>query len=485
MQLSSLILFACHAAALGILKPKAFASTADGKYKISSYAAPVKGHGNPGSSQTWSLSIDDTKTGHKQKVSGFGASVTETTVDVFNKLPPLKLAKLLVELMTPVGNDFGVLRHTIGSSDLSPEPAMSYDDNGGNAGKVDLTLAHFDIGDRGRAMVKMLKAMKLLDWDLTILGTAWGPPGWMMNGGMYVGASNNTLNHNYGKQYGEYFAKYLQEFQREGLHIDAITIQNEPLNNNTGMPTMVVQPDESGQIIRDYVGPALQRAGLKTEIWAYDHNTDRPDYPQAVMDIAPQFVNTAAWHCYANPIDWTVLTDFYNTNSHIKGFKQFQTECWTSNIYTGWNQVPDFVMGPMQNYAEGSLAWTLATDTNNGPCLDTPGACCTCTGLVVVDTVAGTYNFTTDYYMMGQFSKFMPRGATVLAGTGSSTNADGEGVESVASINPDLSRSVVIENKFTNPVYVSLTTKSGETWSGKVEAQSVTTWVLPPNLRTL
>ena len=137
-------------------------------------------------------------------------------------------------------------------------------------------------------------------------------------------------------------------------------------------------------------------------------------------------------------------------------------------------------MGPMQNWAWGSVAWTLATNTDDGPCLDTPGACCTCTGLVVVNTTAGTYNFTTDYYMMGQFSKFMPRGATVLASTGSNTNATtGFGVESVASLNPDGTRSVVIENKFTNDVYITLTTKSGETWSGLVETESVTTWILP------
>ena len=134
----------------------------------------------------------------------------------------------------------------------------------------------------------------------------------------------------------------------------------------------------------------------------------------------------------------------------------------------------------MQNWAMGSLAWTLATNTNDGPCLDTPGACCTCTGLVVVNTTAGTYNFTTDYYMMGQFSKFMPRGATVLAGTGSYTYSSGGGLESVASLNLDGTRSVVIENKFDNPVYVTLTTKSGEIWSGLVETESVTTWILPP-----
>ena len=267
------LLLATQAVAFGFPRPKAYASTADGKYKISPYTAPVSGHGNPGESSTWELAIDDTVSGHKQRVTGFGAAVTETTVDVFNQLPKEQLARLLGELMTPEGNNFGIMRHTIGSSDLSPEPAMSYDDNGGNAGMVDLSLSHFNIGQRGHAMATMLRSMRSLNRDMTILGSCWGVPGWMKIDGMLVGAGNNTLNHMYSEQYGEYFVKYIRAFEDAGAHLDAITIQNEPLNNNSGMPSMVIEPVESGKLIRDHVGPALRRAGLETEIWAYDHNT--------------------------------------------------------------------------------------------------------------------------------------------------------------------------------------------------------------------
>jgi glucan endo-1,6-beta-glucosidase len=276
MLFSVLLFLAGHAVAFEFLKPEAYASTADGKYKISPYTAPVRGHGHPGNNLTWSLSIDDTRSGYKQKVTGFGAAVTETTVDVFNQLPEHQLAQLLKELMTPEGNNFGIMRHTIGSSDLSPEPAMSYDDNGGNAGMADLSLSHFNIGYRGVAMAKMLESMRDLNRYMTILGSCWGVPGWMKFDGTLVGAGNNTLNHKYSSQYGEYFAKYIQAFEAAGAHIDAITIQNEPLNNNSGMPSMVIEPAESGELIRDYVGPALRRAGLETEIWAYDHNTGMP-----------------------------------------------------------------------------------------------------------------------------------------------------------------------------------------------------------------
>jgi glucosylceramidase len=185
-----------------------------------------------------------------------------------------------------------------------------------------------------------------------------------------------------------------------------------------------------------------------------------------------------AWHCYATDNKWSVLTDFHNTNPNVK---QYMTECWTSSTSysTRWRQAADFTMGPLQNWASGVMAWGLGTDNSDGPHLSSSGACTTCRGLVTINAAAGTYEFQVDYYMMAQFSKFIPKGAVVLSGTGSYSYADGTGIESVATLNPDRSRTVVIENKFNSDSYVTLTTKSGETWSGLTRANSVVTWVLP------
>lgn len=153
------------------------------------------------------------------------------------------------------------------------------------------------------------------------------------------------------------------------------------------------------------------------------------------------------------------------------------TECWTSSTSTPWNQASTFTMGPLQNWASGSIAWTLGTDGSDGPHLSGDGACTTCRGLVTVD--GGDYKMQIDYYVLGQFSKFMPRGATVLSGTGSYIYGDGSGLESVATVNPDGTRTVVIENRFGNDVYVTVKTGSGQTWSGRVYTKSLVTWVLP------
>jgi glucan endo-1,6-beta-glucosidase len=259
------------ALAASITTAAAYASSSDGVYKLSEYAAPVKGTGNPGSNSTWSLKIDDSASGHKQTIRGFGAAVTDATVAVFNDLPSATLSQLLNELMTSDGANFAMLRHTVASSDLSADPAYSYDDNNGN---VDTSLSSFNLGDRGTAMAELLAKMQALQPDLTLLGSVWSPPGWMKLNGVIDGTTvNNNLNHNYVDEYAQYFVKYIQAYAKLGSTVNAITIQNEPLNSQAGMPTMYVYADESGLLIQQNVGPALANADLNVKIWAYDHNT--------------------------------------------------------------------------------------------------------------------------------------------------------------------------------------------------------------------
>lgn len=121
--------------------------------------------------------------------------------------------------------------------------------------------------------------------------------------------------------------------------------------------------------------------------------------------------------------------------------------------------------------------WTEASDGTFGPYI--PGGCSTCRGLFVVDEAAKTFEYTVDYYMLAQFSKYIPKGAVILNGSGSHSYDGYSGIQSVASKNPDGTRTVVVENTFGNDIYLTLNTTSGEQWSGNLLANSVTTWVLP------
>lgn len=275
-----------HSKEIRATSAQAYCSNSNGQYKLSSISAPVQGSGTPGSESTWDLTIDDTSSGYKQTITGFGAAVTDATVTVFNQLSSSTLSQLLSQLMTSAGANFGLMRHTIGASDLSGDPAYTYDDNGGSA---DPNLTGFNLGDRGNAMAAMLAKMKSLNSGLTIFGSPWSPPGWMKLNGVIDGSTtNNNLNDGYlssglgstgySSQFAQYFVKYIQAYEAAGAHIDAITLQNEPLNSQSGYPTMYMFDYEQADLIQNYVGPALSNAGLDTKIWAYDHNTGKENY---------------------------------------------------------------------------------------------------------------------------------------------------------------------------------------------------------------
>ncbi|KAI2636814.1 glycoside hydrolase family 30 protein [Xylaria nigripes] len=454
----------------------AYVTTSDLSHKLSVASPPVTGTGTGGSS-TWSLNIDDTPAGQKQSIIGFGGAVTDSTVTVMGALSDDLRAQLINDLISPEGADFSFLRHTIGASDLSAPPVYSYDDG---TGGPDLTLVNFNLGDRGNAMADMLGTMRGIKPDLTILGSVWTPPGWMKLNRVLAGnADNNSLDPQYYSEYAQYFVKYLQAYASHGATIDAIAIQNEPLNSQgSGHPTMYMSADEAVEVISQFVGPQLRLAGFDTEIWAYDHNTDQPSYPTTVLNGAGEYVQATAWHCYATNLDWTVLTNLHNA---FPDKPQYMTECWTSPT-TPWYQSSKNTIGPLQNWAEGSLMWTLGTwtqaaDGTFGPYIN--GGCATCRGLFTVDQATGTYELGIDYYTLAQYSKFMPKGAIIMDGSGSFSYDGYFGVQSVASRNPDGSRTVVMENTFGNDVYVTVNTKSGEVWSGNLLANSITTWVLP------
>jgi O-glycosyl hydrolase len=70
--------------------------------------------------------------------------------------------------------------------------------------------------------------------------------GWMKLNGVQEGTTvNNNLNPAYSGPYAEYFVQYIQRFAKMGVTVNAITIQNEPLNSNAGFPTMYVSADNA------------------------------------------------------------------------------------------------------------------------------------------------------------------------------------------------------------------------------------------------
>ncbi|KXT17213.1 hypothetical protein AC579_322 [Pseudocercospora musae] len=459
--------------------------------RLSGTRPPRLAKGNPDGSTCVprSVLIDDLH-GAKQEMMGFGMSWTDCTVENLNKLQPGSFHNAMKELFAPhpIGNDMGMMRHTIGSSDMSGRQ-YSFCDNGPsfNEGEPDLNLETFALGEDGEAMVNMIKIMGEYKGNVFLIGSPWSYPGWMKHNGLAVaqrlntGTSYNNLNNSFDRQYTKqavaYFTKYLDAYKACGVQVNAITLMNEPLNYQGGYPCMFLDAADAADILNAGLGAALQERNVS--LLAYDHNTDQAAYPMRVIQRAPGFVHGAAWHCYAYLANYTVLEDFHEA---FPNTPQFLTECSNYRPRAGalnW-AVADAFMLPTQFGSSGSTMWVMATDANYGP--HAPwGGCDACSGAIIVNS-STAYTKTSDYYMVGQFSRFVRRGARnykVLRGIEGDISTNGQfGI--VAINNPDKGWVIVFKNNMNRTETVRLSfTGSSHVWEGTIDNATVTTWLIP------
>jgi glucosylceramidase len=183
--------------------------------------------------------IDVDSTQVFQTVDGFGFTLTGGSASVINHLIAADKTNLLRELFATADNSIGVsyLRISIGASDLNAT-VFSYDDV--PAGQTDINLSNFSLAPDKTDLIPLLKEILAINPSIKILAAPWSSPVWMKDNGSSVGGS---LQVQYYDAYAKYFVKYIQQMKAEGIAIDAITPQNEPLNpgNNPSLVMTALQ----------------------------------------------------------------------------------------------------------------------------------------------------------------------------------------------------------------------------------------------------
>ncbi|SDI41011.1 glycoside hydrolase family 30 beta sandwich domain-containing protein [Mucilaginibacter sp. P25] len=384
------------------------------------------------------ITVDENQT--YQGIDGFGFTLTGGSAGLLNGLGANQ-TNVLNELFGTANGQIGIsyIRISIGASDLSSSD-FTYNQTAG-----DFNMNNFSISAENQDLLPILKKIIAINPSIKIIATPWTAPTWMKvnttgNNG-YTGGSLNTAA-GYYDAYARYFVKYLQAMQAQGITIDAITPQNEPLNpyNN---PSMVMQPDEQANFIKNNLGPQIRAAGFQTKIIAYDHNTDRIDYPETVLADggANPYVDGSAFHLYAGNI--SALTDVHNSypNKNV-----YFTEQWVgapSNFGgdLSWH-INTLIIGATRNWSRNVLEWNLASDPNNNP--HTPGGCSTCLGGITISGTSITRNV--GYYIIGHASRFVRPGAVRI-----SSNLSGS-IQTVAFKNSDGSKVLIALNNGSSSV---------------------------------
>ena len=373
---------------------------ADESVKLQKQNIALNFTSTPNSNQN--IEVDESQT--FQTIDGFGYTLTGGSAQVINSLTNTKKQELLQELFGANANSISVsyLRISIGASDLNAAP-FSYSD------PMDVTLNNFSLAPDMTHLIPVLKEILVINPNIKIIAVPWSAPAWMKLNNSYMGG--NLFSLRYGV-YAQYFVKYLQAMKLQGINIDAVCPQNEPLNDGNN-PSMLMSAVEQTNFIKNNLGPAFQAANITTKIVIYDHNCDKPDYPISVLGdaIANPFIDGSAFHLYAGDISaLSTVHDAYPSKN------VYFTEQWTSS--TGdfasdlkWH-TKNVIIGSMRNWSKIALEWNLANDASFGP--HTSGGCSQCKGAITVNS-SSDFTRNVSYYIIAHASKFVPAGSVRIA----------------------------------------------------------------------
>lgn len=234
-----------------------------------------------------------------QSVDGFGFALTGGSAQHMIRMSAPERKKLIQELFGAGTNDIGIsyLRLSIGASDLN-DHTFSYNDL--PEGQTDLKLEKFTLKEDEQDVIPVMKEILAINPDIKILGSPWSPPLWMKTNHNIQGG---RLQKQYYSVYAQYFVKYIQGMKKHGINIEAITIQNEPFNDGN-TPSNQFFAKEQSNFIKNDLGPAFKKEGIKTKIILFDHNCDAPEYPISILTDpeANKFVDGSGFHLYVGPI---------------------------------------------------------------------------------------------------------------------------------------------------------------------------------------
>ena len=352
------------------------------------------------------IAVEDTRT--YQTMDGFGFTLTGGSAMHIVRMAPGARSALLRELFATVGTNIGTsyLRLSIGASDLN-ERVFSYDDL--PPGETDPELKKFDLGPDRADVIPVLKEILRINPALKLLGSPWSAPTWMKTNHDTRGGS---LKPEYHDAYAKYFVKYIQAMRAEGIRIDAVTIQNEPLHPGNN-PSMFMPAQQQAAFIKRSLGPAFAAAKLDTKIIIYDHNCDRPDYPLSILDDpgAAKYVAGSAFHLYAGRIEALTRVHEAHPDKHVYFTEQWVGAPGDLRKELTWH-VRELIIGATRNWSRTVLEWNLAADSRWEPHTDR-GGCDRCLGAVTIDGNNVTRN--PAYYIIAHAAKFVRPGSVRIA----------------------------------------------------------------------
>jgi len=355
---------------------------------------------------TISIVVNTEKT--DQTFLGIGGAITDASAEVFAKLSPKKQQEFLNAYYDKnKGIGYSLARTNIHSCDFSSD-SYTYVAEG------DKDLTSFNIGhDRKYRIPLIKKAIKAAGGKLTLFASPWSPPAFMKD--------NNDILHGgvllpeFAPAWALYYTKFIKAYEKEGIPIWGLTIQNEPMAKQR-WESCIYTPEAEKDFLKNHLGPTLEKEGLGSKnVIVWDHNRGDMLEKRANLVFSDPQVSKYAWgigfHWYetwnGGPPQFESVGKVHDAfpNKNLI-FTEGCIEKFDATKFQFWGNAERYGINIINDFNNGTVAWTdwnILLDQNGGP--NHVGNFCFAP--IHADTTKDELIYTPMYYYIGHFSKFI------------------------------------------------------------------------------
>lgn len=376
-----------------------------------------------------------------QEVFAIGGAITDASAETFYKLPKKQQNEIIAAYYGKNGIGYNLVRTSMNSSDFSTASYTYVKEN-------DKQLKTFSVKKDDQYKIPLIKlAQKAIGKDFMFYFSPWSPPAWMKD-------TNNMLRggkllKEYYQSWANYYVKFIQEYEKRGIPVWGLTIQNEPMATQT-WESCIYTADEERDFLKNNLGPTLWKAGYKDKkVIIWDHNRDLIYQRATTLLSDPQaykYVSGIGFHWYET---WTGSKPMFE---NVKLTQEAYPEKFL--IFTegtkekfDFTQIYNVNLGELyaknmiNDFNNGLAAWTdwnILLDETGGP--NHVGNFCFAP--IIADTRTNEIHYTYAYYYIGHISKYIDKNAKRL---GTSSNRDF--LQATSFVNTDGQIVVVVMNE--------------------------------------
>jgi glucosylceramidase len=389
-----------------------------------------------------------------QTLVGIGGAITDAVAQNFAALPEDEQQHLLNAYYdVEKGIGYSLMRTTMNSCDFGTE---NYD----YIQEGDTSLLSFDISHDEKYRLPLIKRIMDEKGVMPLYVSTWTPPLWMKSNREYF--HGGKLLPEYAGVWAAYFVKYIQALEERNIPVWGLSVQNEPMAVQT-WESCIFTAEEERDFVKNHLGPALWKNGMKDKkLIVWDHNRDLLFHRASTILNDPEaakYVWGVGYHWYET---WTGAPMNFNAVSMTKQafpdkeliFTEGCAEAFDASKIASWELGEKYAYSMINDFNAGAAAWTdwnILLDGKGGP--NHVNNFC----FAPVHVVADSLYFTSAYYAIGHFSKFIRPGAQRVACCASRAN-----FYATAFKNTDGSLVVVVQNPQNSSIDLKLIVQTSE-----------------------